>query len=94
VSSGAALAVVAVVLTLVIAGLFRLVAVLDSAELTLRRLVAEVRAARKAVKAAGELADTVERDAASGQAGLDRLEALKHHGSSVTDTTHRSAGSP
>jgi uncharacterized protein (UPF0333 family) len=75
--SGTGLAVVAVVLALVIAGLFRLITVLDSAELTLRRLVAEVRAARKAVAAAGELAAAVERDAARGRAALHRLERLK-----------------
>jgi hypothetical protein len=76
-STGAVLTVVALILALLIAGLFRLVAVLDSAELTLRRLVAGVRAARKAVEAAGELAAAVERDATSGQAALDRLDALK-----------------
>ncbi len=76
-SSGAVLAVVAVALTIVIALLFRLVGVLDSAELTLRRLVAEIRATRKTVGAAGELASAVERDAAQGQAALDRLEDIK-----------------
>jgi hypothetical protein len=87
--SGAVLTVVALILAVVIAGLFRLVAVLDSAELTLRRLVADVRAARKAVDAAGALAAAVERDATQGRAALDRLEALKHHSSTVTDVTHR-----
>jgi hypothetical protein len=77
VSSGAVLTVVAMGLALVILGLFRLVGVLDSAELTLRRLAAGVRAARKDVDAAGELAASVERDAARGQAALDRLEDLK-----------------
>jgi len=77
VSSGAVLTVVAVVLAVVIAGLFRLLAVLDSAELALRRLAADVRAARKAVGAAGDLAATLERDAALGQAAFDRLETLK-----------------
>jgi hypothetical protein len=76
-SSGAVLTVVAVALALVILGMFRLLGVLDSAELTLRRLVAEIRAARKEVGTAGELAATVERDAARGQAALDRLEDLK-----------------
>ena len=75
--SGAALAVVAVALTIVIALLFRLVGVLDSAELTLRRLVAELRSTHKEVGAAGELASAVERDATQGQAALDRLEDLK-----------------
>ena len=74
---GALLTLVAVALAVVIAGLFRLVAVLDSAELALRRLAAELREARKAVAAAGELAVTVERDAARGQAALDRLAELK-----------------
>jgi hypothetical protein len=77
VSSGVVLAVVAVFLALVIAGLFRLLGVLDSAELTLRRLVAEIRATRKDVGAAGELAAAVERDAAQGRAALDQLEDLK-----------------
>lgn len=76
-SSGAVLTVVAVALALVILGLFRLLRVLDSAELTLRRLAAGVRAARKDVGTAGELAASVERDAARGQAALDRLEDLK-----------------
>lgn len=76
-SAGAVLAVVALALALVIAGLFRLVAVLDSAELTLRRLVADVRATGKEVATAGELAAAVERDATSGQAALDGLEELK-----------------
>ena len=76
-SSGAVLTLVAVTLAIVIALLFRLVGVLDSAELTLRRLVAEIRSTRKTVGAAGELAAAVERDAARGQAALDRLEDLK-----------------
>jgi hypothetical protein len=71
------LTVAALAVALVIAGLFRLVAVLDSAELRLRRLVAEVRGARQAVGTAGELAAAVERDAAQGRAALDRLEDLK-----------------
>jgi hypothetical protein len=77
VSTGVVLVFVAVALALVIAGLFRLAAVLDSAELALRRLAGEVRAVRRTVAAAGELAATVERDAASGHASLDRLEELK-----------------
>lgn len=76
-STGTVLVVVALALALVIAGVFRLVGVLDSAELTLRRLVAEIRASRKAVGAAGDLASAVERDATRGQAALDRLEDLK-----------------
>ena len=76
-SSGAVLTVVAVVLAVLIAGLFRLLAVLDSAELGLRRVAADVRAARKAVDAAGDLAAEVERDATLGRAALDRLDALK-----------------
>ena len=76
-STGAVLVVVALALALVIAGLFRLVGILDSAELTLRRLVAEIRASRKAVGAAGEFASAVERDAARGQAALEGLEELK-----------------
>jgi hypothetical protein len=77
VSSGAVLTVVAVALAVLIAGLFRLLAVLDSAELGLRRLAADVRAARKAVGVAGDLAAEVERDATLGRAALDRLEGLK-----------------
>ncbi len=80
-TSGAVLTVVAVVLALMIAGLFRLVAVLDSAELALRRLAGDVRAARKAVAAAGELAAAVERDAVHGRAAFDRLEELKRRNS-------------
>lgn len=76
-TSGAVLAVVALLLAVIIAGLFRLVAVLDSAELTLRRLVGGVRGARRAVEDAAELAAAVERDAAGGQEALDRLGQLK-----------------
>jgi len=76
-STGVVLTAVALALALVIAGLFRLLGVLDSAELTLRRLVADIRATRKDVDTAGELAAAVERDAAHGQAALDRLEDLK-----------------
>lgn len=76
-SSGAVLTGVAVTLALVILGLFRLLRALDSAELTLRRLTAGVRATRKDVSAAGELAGSVERDAVRSQAALDRLEDLK-----------------
>lgn len=79
-STGLALTLVATALAVVIAGLFRLVTVLDSVELRLRRLVAEVRAARKAVAAAGELATAVERDAGGGQAALGRLQTLKRGG--------------
>ena len=64
-------------MALVILGLFRLVGVLDSAELTLRRLVSGIRAARKEVNSAGRLATAVERDAARGQAALERLDDLK-----------------
>jgi hypothetical protein len=76
-SRGVVLAMVAVALALVILGLFRLLRTLDSAELRLRRLAAHVRTTRKDVSAAGELAAAVERDAARGQAALDRLEDLK-----------------
>jgi hypothetical protein len=76
-SSGAVLTVVAVALAVVIGLLFRLVGVLDSAELTLRRLAADVRATRKAVAEAGELAAVVERDAGRSQQALGRLEQLK-----------------
>ena len=76
-SSGAVLALVALTLALVVAGLFRLLAALDSAELRLRRTVAGVRDARRAVETAAELAAVVARDATSGQAALDHLEELK-----------------
>lgn len=76
-TNGAVLAVVALLLAVMIAGLFRLVAVLDSAEMTLRRLVAGVRGARRAVEGATELAAAVERDTAGGQAAFDRLHELK-----------------
>lgn len=76
-SSGAVLTVVAVVLAIVIALLFRLVSVLDSAELAMRRLAADVRATRKAMVEAGDLAAVVERDAGLSQEALERLAALK-----------------
>ena len=76
-SSGAVLMLVAVALALVILGLLRLLRALDSAELTLRRLAAEIRATRKDLRVASELAAAVERDAVRGQAGLDRLDDLK-----------------
>jgi hypothetical protein len=76
-SDGAVLTVVSLVLAVIIAGLFRLVSVLDAAEMTLRRLGGDVRAARKAVDAVGELVASVERDAAEGQAAFDRLEQIK-----------------
>ena len=76
-SNGAVLTVVAIVLAIVIALLFRLVRILDSAELTLRRLAADVRAARKTLVEAGNLAAAVERDASHGEAALRRLEELK-----------------
>jgi hypothetical protein len=94
VSNGALLALVALALALVIAGLFRLVAVLDSAELTLRRLVAGVRAARRAVEAAGELAAAVEHDATSGQAALARLEALKRSRSGSNGLADQNGAGP
>lgn len=75
-SDGAVLGLVALTLAIVIAGLFRLVAALDSAELALRRLVAGVWSARRAVAAAAELATAVERDATQGRAELDRLQTL------------------
>lgn len=80
-TTGVALTLLAVALALLIGGLFRLVAVLDSAELGLRQLVAELRAARKTVAAAGALVAAVERDVTGGQAGLGRLDELKRGGS-------------
>jgi len=77
VTSGAVLTVVALVLAVVIGLLSRLGGVLDSAELSLRRLAAEVRATRNDLRHAGELAAAVERDAGRGQEALDRLEQLK-----------------
>ena len=79
-SRGAVLTMVAVALALVILGLFRLLRALDSAELTLRRLAAGIRATRKDLGVASQLAASVERDAVRGQAGLDRLEELKRGG--------------
>jgi hypothetical protein len=76
-STGLALTLVALALALVIGGLFRLVGVLDSGELRLRRLVAGLRATRKELNTAGDLAAAVERDATSGRAALDQLENLK-----------------
>jgi hypothetical protein len=77
VTSGAVLTAVAVVLAVLIALLLRIVAVLDSAELALRRLAGDLRAARKGVATAGELAAAVERDAERGRAAFDRLATLK-----------------
>jgi uncharacterized protein YoxC len=77
VNSGVVLALAVMALALIILGLFRLLRVLDSAELTLRRLAAGIRTTRKDVAAASNLAASVERDAARGQAALDRLEDLK-----------------
>jgi hypothetical protein len=76
-STGAVLSVVAIVLGVVIALLFRLVSVLDSAELSMRRLAADVRATRKAMLEAGDLAAAVERDAGLSQEALERLAALR-----------------
>lgn len=80
VSRGAVLTLLAVALTLVIVGLFRLQRTLDSVELSLRRLAAGIRATRNDLRVAGQLAASVERDAARGQAALDRLEQLKRSG--------------
>ena len=79
-NSAAVLTMVAAGLALVILGLFRLHRALDSAELTLRRLAAGIRTTRKDLRVASELAASVERDAARGQAALDRLEELKRGG--------------
>jgi len=79
-SRDAVLTMVAVALALVILGLFRLLRALDSAELTLRRLAAGIRAARKDLRVAGGLAASVERDAVRGRAGLNRLQQLKQGG--------------
>lgn len=76
-SSAAVLTMVALALALIILALFRLRRVLDSAELSLRRLAAGIRDTRRDVQAAGELASAVERDAAQGQAAFGRLEDLK-----------------
>jgi hypothetical protein len=92
-SRGAVLTVVAVALALVILGLFRLRGVLDSAELTLRRLAAGVRATRRDVAAASRLAATVERDAARGRAALGRLEELKR-GRSASNPAGRRGDRP
>jgi hypothetical protein len=77
VSDGAVLGLVAVTLALLVAALFRLVAALDSAEMTLRRLVVGLWSARCTVQAAAALAAAVERDAARGRDELDRLQSLK-----------------
>jgi hypothetical protein len=77
VSSGTVLTGVAVVLAVAVALLWRLVRVLDSAELSLRRLAADSRVARKAIVEAGELAAAVERDAGRSQEAILHLEDLK-----------------
>jgi hypothetical protein len=76
-SDGGVLVAVALLLAVVIGLLFRLVGVLDSAELSLRRLAADVRAARKTLAEANALAAAVERDAGRSHDALDRLEQLK-----------------
>jgi hypothetical protein len=77
VSSGTVLTVVALGLATVIALLFRLRTVLDSAELGLRRLAGDVRSARKDMTTAGELAAAVARDAGRSQEALDHLRQLR-----------------
>jgi hypothetical protein len=76
-SSGAVLTAVALSVALVILGLFLLRRVLDSAELTLRRLAAGIRDTRKHIAAASKLAAAVKRDSVRSQAALGRLEDLK-----------------
>jgi hypothetical protein len=92
VTDGAVLGLVAVALAVIVAVLFRLVAALDSAELTLRRLVAGVWSARRTVEAAAELAAVVERDAARGRAELDRLQSLKRPRSAGDGSGNGGAG--
>jgi hypothetical protein len=72
-----ALIAAAVVVALVTVVLARLVRVLDEAELTLRTLAGQLRTLRRAVEAFAPLAGEVVRDSAAGEAGLDRLQALK-----------------
>ena len=72
-----ALAVTAVVVALVTVVLARTVRVLDEAELSLRALAGQVRTLRRVVEGFAPLAGEVVRDSAAGQAGLDRLQALK-----------------
>lgn len=74
------LALVGVVLTLLVAGLIRLVARLDAAELTLRGLVGGVRAVRLAARGLAGLAGEVGRDVAAGEAAIGQLETLKRNG--------------
>ena len=76
-SDGAVLALVAVTLAAVVLVLRRLVTALERAELQLRRLVAGVWAARKAVVETAVLAADVERDAAGGREALERLDRFR-----------------
>lgn len=91
-SDGAVLGLVAVTLTVVAAALLRLVAALDSHEMTLRRLVVEVWSARRTVQAAAALAAAVERDAARSRDELDRLESLKRPRSARDGSRNGGAG--
>ncbi len=72
-----ALVLAAVVLALVAVVLARLVQTLEQAELTLRTLAGDVRALRRAVESVAPIAGEVVRDTSAGEAGLERLEALK-----------------
>lgn len=70
----------AVVLALLVAGLARLVAVLDEIELALRRLVTGVRSVRRAVAGATDLATEVGQNVTGGVEALSSLERLKRTG--------------
>lgn len=71
------LVLVTVALVILVAGLYRLVSVLDQVELALRAMVTSIRALRRALRQAAALAQEVGRDASAGEAALGALEDLK-----------------
>jgi hypothetical protein len=73
-----ALSVVAVALAVV--ALARVAVALDAVELNLRSAVTTIRGLHRSLREAGGLAHAVGRDAAAGEAALERLEALKARG--------------
>ena len=76
-SDGGVLALVALTLAVIALFLWRTVVALDRAELRLRRLVAGVWAARKAVDETTDLAAALGRDIDGGREALERLDRFK-----------------
>ncbi|MGH8999453.1 MAG: hypothetical protein ACRDY7_08685 [Acidimicrobiia bacterium] len=74
------LAVVAVALVVLVAGMARLISVLCETEMTLRLLVTGVRAAKQAAGEVVPVAERIGRVAAAGHDRLGVLDALKRAG--------------